>query len=625
MMQWRNFLEHKAYQLRRWSIIMPAEAGSGHPTTCLSAADIVAVLFFYAMRYNPANFHDPNNDRFILSKGHASALLYAAWKEVGVLTEDDVLTYRAFDSVLEGHPTFRFSHTEAATGSLGIGLSIGAGMAINARIDKRDYRTYVLMGDSELAEGSVWEAAAVAAHYELSNMIGILDCNRLGQSGQTMQGHNINKYVQMFSAFGWKTFVVDGHDIAELMHVCDQAREVQGQPSIIIAKTLKGYGVDIAENKEGFHGKPFTKDQLADVLSRLERRFTHAASYTLKEVWTPNLPVHTERAVHIAPEKTVLADPAYQLGDMAATRKVYGQALAALGDVNDRVVALDAEVKNSTYADIFEAKHKERFVQCFIAEQNMVSMAVGLALRGKLAYASTFGAFFTRAHDQIRMAAIGQSNIKLVGSHCGVSIGEDGPSQMALEDIAMMRALPESIVLYPSDAVSTYKLVQQSAHYDKGITYLRTTRAATPVIYADDEEFPIGGCKVIKESDHDHVCVVAAGITLFEALKAYDELLLGEKQVRISIIDLYSVKPLDGETLLRVGRASGNKIVTVEDHYYEGGIGEAVTAAVCCSGIKVHRLAVSGLPRSGKPEELLAYHGIDAHAIVARVRDILWS
>lgn len=623
MTEWLPFLEHKAYNMRKWSIIMPSQAGSGHPTTCLSAADIVAVLFFYAMRFNPDNFHNPNNDRFILSKGHASALLYAAWKEVGVLTQDDLLSYRRLDSVLEGHPTFRFDHTEAATGSLGIGLSIGIGMAINARIDKRDYRTYVLMGDSEIAEGSVWEAASVAAHYELDNVIAILDCNRLGQSSQTMQGHNINRYVQMFGAFGWKTFVVDGHDIAELMHIFDQARQVKGQPSIVIAKTLKGFGIESVENKEGFHGKPFPPEELDDVLARLEKRFSKAASYRAAEQWEPQLSDEQERMVHLAPEKTTLAASTYKKTDSIATRKAYGQALAALGDVNDAVVALDAEVKNSTYAELFEAKHPERFVQSFIAEQNMVSMAVGLALRGKLAYASTFGAFFTRAHDQIRMAAIGQSNIKLVGSHCGVSIGEDGPSQMALEDIGMMRALVDSVVLYPSDAVSTYKLVQEMARYNKGISYLRTTRGAMPVLYDNDEEFVIGGCKVLKESEHDRVCVVGAGVTLYEALKAYDELLLADEQVRICVVDLYSVKPLDIQTLTRVGHASDNKMIVVEDHYREGGIGEAIAAALCCVSIKIYSLAVSGLPRSGKPQELLAYHEIDSHAIIKKVREIV--
>ncbi len=621
----QKFLEHKAYNMRVSSLIQPAQASSGHPTTCLSAADIAAVLFFYAMRYNPRNFHDPNNDRFILSKGHASALLYAAWKEVGVLTEKDLLTYRRIDSPLEGHPTFRFDHTEAATGSLGIGLSIGAGMALAAKLDKRDYYTYVLLGDGETSEGSVWEAVQLAAHYKLDNLIGIIDCNRLGQSDQTMIGHDTKRFEAMFAAFGWQPLVVDGHDVTALMQILDEARTINQKPVMIIAKTIKGYGVDIVEDKQGFHGKALKKDDLQQALAQLKQRFPDAATYKSDFVWQPQLPekpqgpvAHTCKSAAISMPK-----PTYQKDDMIPTRKAYGQALAALGDVCDSVVSLDGEVKNSTYAYLFEDKHPNRFFQCFIAEQNMLSMGVGMDLREKMPFISTFACFFTRAHDQIRMAAIGESKIKLVGSHCGVSIGQDGPSQMGLEDLAMMRALPESIVLYPCDAVSTHKLVEQMARYDKGISYLRTTRAATPVIYDNDEDFPIGGLKVLHHGDYDQVCIVTAGITVFEALKAYDYLALQEKAIYICVVDLYSIKPIDQKALIKIVKTSDNKVITVEDHYPEGGLGEAVRSALSNTSAVVKSLAVNQLPRSGKPEELMALVGIDADAIVKKVQGMV--
>lgn len=617
------FLEHKAYNIRRWSLIQTSEAGSGHPTSCLSAADIVAALFFYAMRYNPRYYNDHHNDRFILSKGHAAPVLYAAWKEVGVLSEDDLLSYRRIDSVLEGHPTLRFPYAEAATGSLGIGLSIGAGEALCAKLDKRDYRVYVLLGDSEMSEGSVWEAIQIAAHYKLNNLIGIIDCNGLGQSTEIMFDHDVNKFARAIEAFGWKTFTIDGHDMKQITHALDQARAVKNVPSMIIAKTFKGYGITQAQSKEGFHGKAFKREELDVVLVELEKKFPKAAAYKETKRWQPRLPKESEHEVQIDRVQIKLPDPTYEQGKPIPTRKAYGQALTALGGICDAVVSLDAEVKNSTFAELFEQKFPDRFFQCFVAEQNMISMAVGFNRRGKMPFASTFGCFMSRAYDQIRMAAIGQSTIHLVGSHAGVSIGEDGPSQMALEDIALMRALPESIVLYPSDAVSTWKLVEQMAKYDKGISYLRTTRGPTPVIYKSDEKFPIGGCKVLRQDKRDKVCVIAAGITLFEALAAYEILAFKDKPIFISIIDLYSIKPLDAGLLTKVAKASGNNIITVEDHYSEGGLGEAVTAALCNEEIHIERLAVNKLPRSGKPEELLAYVGIDREAIVKKVLELV--
>ncbi len=616
-----SFLEQTAYRMREWSLKMTTNAGSGHATSSLSAADIMAVLFFYAMRYDPKNFNNPNNDRFILSKGHAAPILYAAWKEVGQLTEEDLLSYRSFDSVLEGHPTLRFPYAEASTGALGIGLSIGAGESLSAKLDTRSYKTFVLMGDSEISEGCIWEAAQIAAFYKLNNLIGIIDCNRLGQTTPTMEaleGDAPDRFKKMFASFGWEPFIVDGHDIKALMEAMDRARNVSDKPAIIIAKTKKGYGVDLFEDKEGFHGKALKPGQLDEALDQLKKRFPDAAVPSFFQ-WKPTLPEDEPRDIPC--EIGIMKKPAFTMGDEIATRKVYGVALAELGNVCQTVVSLDAEVKNSTYAELFEKAHPDRFFQCFIAEQNMVSMGVGFNRRGKIPFISTFGAFLSRAHDQIRMAAVGNASLRLVGSHAGVSIGQDGPSQMALEDIAMVRALPDSVVLYPSDAVSAYKLVHEMANYDVGISYLRTTRMATPIIYKNDETFEIGGCKVVKQLDADQVCVIGAGVTLFEAIRAHEQ--LAKEGISISVIDLYSIKPLDVETIRSVAKASGKRVVTVEDHYLQGGLGEAVAAALCNDDLHINNLAVTKLPRSGKPAELLADAGIDAAAIMQAVRKLL--
>lgn len=614
-----EFIEHKAYAMRRWSVKATAQAGSGHPTSCLSAADIVAVLFFYAMRYDPYHYGNPDNDRFILSKGHAAPLLYAAWHELGLVTDEEMLSYRRFDSVLEGHPTRRFPYAETATGSLGIGLSIGVGEALCAKLDKRDYRTYVLMGDSESSEGSVWEAVQLAAHYNLDNLVCFIDVNNLGQSSETMLDYHIKRYVDIGTAFGWQVFDVDGHNVKSLMEVIDKAHQVVGKPVMIIAKTVKGYGIDFAAGLQGFHGKAFIGDQEKEALEDLKKNFSGAANYKDDFEWHAPRPHPNAVAYTGATTIIIMEASEYKKGALIATRKAYGTALALLGDVCDAVVSLDAEVKNSTYAEIFEAVHPERFFQCFIAEQNMVGMGIGFDCRGRIPFISTFSSFFSRAHDQIRMAAIGASALRLVGSHCGVSIGQDGPSQMGLEDIAIMRCLPNSVVLYPSDAVSTHKLVEQMARYSDGISYMRTTRMETPVLYDNDVEFPIGGCKVLRKSEQDVACVVGAGVTLHEALKAHE--ILAKENVFISVIDLYSIKPLDVATVISVARASGNKIITVEDHYPEGGIGEAVTTALRNEGIAIHSLAVTHLARSGKPEQLLAFESIDAAAIVKAVKN----
>lgn len=616
----KKFLEHKAYKMRVESLQMTTQAGSGHPTSALSAADIVAALFFYAMRFDPENIKNPNNDHFILSKGHAVPILYAAWKELGQLTQDELLTYRRFGSPLEGHPTARLEYVEAATGSLGIGLSIGAGKALADRLDKRENYTYVLMGDSEITEGSIWEAAEIAAYYKLSHLVGIVDCNRLGQSTETIHGWHAQRYAQKFEAFGWKTLVIDGHDMLQIASALDKARASQDHPTMIIAKTIKGYGVDRVENKEGFHGKVFSKKELEEILPQMEARFASAAANGNSFHWQPNLPlaknIEQDKKEHIE-----IHPMNYKKGELIATRMAYGQALAHLGAASKRIVVLDAEVKNSTFADIFEQKYPERFFQCFIAEQNMVSMGVGFARSNKLPFISTFACFLTRAHDQIRMAAIDQSALKMCGSHAGVSIGQDGPSQMGLEDIAMMRAIPESIVLYPSDAPSTQALMEHMANYDKGISYLRTTREKTPVIYDENEAFEIGGCKVLYSTTADNLLVIAAGITLHEALKAREQLL--QEGISVAVIDLYSIKPLDISTLEKVAKTSANRIITVEDHYLQGGLGQAVTCALANKGIEIHCLAVTQLPMSGKPEELLKWAGIDAAAIIAKAKQVI--
>lgn len=611
-----DFLNHIAYNMRVSSLKMTTQAGSGHPTSALSAADLVAALFFHTMNFDLKDPYNPNNDRFILSKGHASPVLYAVWKELGVISEQELMTYRHFDSVLEGHPTPRFSRAEAATGSLGQGLSIGVGMALSARLDAFDFYTYVMLGDSECAEGSIWEAAELAGFNKLDNLVAILDCNRLGQSTETMEGHHAVDFAARFTAFGWYALVVDGHDMREILEAFEQAKKIKGQPTIIIAKTWKGYGVDKAENKNGFHGKVFKPEELPEILKTMQQRF---AAFVKKPdfVWKPHLPRKHDKKIKSLPIK--LDNPSYAKGEKIATRKVYGKTLTLVGQKSEDIVSLDAEVKNSTYAELFEEQFPQRFIQCFVAEQNMVGMAVGLAARGKIPFVSTFGAFFTRAFDQIRMAAIGRSPLRLVGSHCGVSIGQDGPSQMALEDIAMMRSIYGSVILYPCDAVSAYKLVEIMANHNTSISYLRTTRAETNVIYEPSQKFEIGGCSVIKQSDHDQACIVAAGITLFEALVAYEK--LAQENIFVTVIDLYSIKPLDSSTLLKAARKAGNLIITVEDHYLEGGLGEAVTSALKNTGITIFSLAVTKLPHSGKPEELLAFEGINAQAIIAMVKD----
>ena len=608
----KNLLQRKATNLRIHSILSTSESGSGHPTTCLSAADIVSALFFHAMRYDRTNAQNPNNDRFILSKGHAAPLLYAAYAEAGIIPTDDVLTLRQIDSILEGHPTPRFEWTEVATGSLGQGLSLGLGMALNGKyLDKSDYRVYVLLGDGETAEGGVWEAAALASHYKLNNLIGIVDVNALGQSQRTMHAFDIDTYCSRFESFGWQAIGIDGHDFDEILPALNQAKTSTEKPTMIVAKTYKGKGVSFLENEDNWHGKAVPKgEQLDQALSELGTLQT-------------DLPINIQEPSPIngnSPTPIECAPPNYADDEEVATRGGYGTGLAKLGSANPNVVALDGDTKNSTYAEQFMELFPDRFFEMFIAEQNLVGAGIGLAKRGKIPFVSTFAAFLSRAYDQIRMSAISQANIKYAGSHCGVSIGEDGPSQMGLEDIAMFRAIPEAVVLYPSDAIAAERLVAEAATH-QGIVYIRTSRPKTPILYDADESFPIGGCKVVRESSQDKVTVVAAGVTLHETLKA--QAILAADGILIRIIDLYSLKPVDTETLVDAANDTNNTLITVEDHYPEGGLGDAVLDAVATKGIHVHKLAVTGIPRSGKPDELLEHHGISANAIVQKVKDIV--
>lgn len=608
----KNLLKRKATNLRIHSILSTSEAGSGHPTTCLSAADIVSALFFHTMRYDSTDAQNPNNDRFVLSKGHAAPLLYAAYAEAGIIPADDLLTLRQIDSILEGHPTPRFDWTEVATGSLGQGLSLGLGMALNGKyLDKSDYRVYVLLGDGETAEGGVWEAAALASHYKLNNLIGIVDVNALGQSQRTMYAHDIDTYCSRFEAFGWQTIGIDGHAFDEILPALEKAKTSTDKPTMIVAKTYKGKGVSFLENEDNWHGKAVSKgEELDKALAELGPLHTDVPI----QIETPN-PIENQ-----AFPITACEPPEYAPDEEVATRGGYGTGLAKLGAANPNVVALDGDTKNSTYAEQFMERFPDRFFEMFIAEQNLVGAGIGLAKRGKIPFVSTFAAFLSRAYDQIRMSAISQANIKYVGSHCGVSIGEDGPSQMGLEDIAMFRAIPDSVVLYPSDAVAAECLVAEAAAH-QGIVYIRTSRPKTAILYDTADTFPIGGCKVIHQSADDKVTIVAAGVTLHEAIKAYD--ILAEDGINVRIIDLYSVKPIDTETLLAAASETNNTLITVEDHYPEGGLGDAVLDAVATADIRVHKLAVTGIPRSGKPEELLELHGISTNAIVQKVKDVI--
>jgi transketolase len=605
-------LRNIATRLRIDSVRSTTEAGSGHPTSCCSAADIAAAIFFSEMRYDPRNPTNADNDRFVLSKGHAAPLLYAAWAEAGIIRREDLLSLRRFDSDLEGHPTPRLPWVDVATGSLGQGICAAIGIALNARRITSDYRTYVLLGDGEIAEGSVWEAAHAAVHENLDSLCGIVDVNGLGQSRASLWNHDINAYVARWQSFGWQVIAIDGHDMDAILSAFDQARATRGRPTMIVAKTIKGKGISFVEGKPGWHGKPLKKGDEAD----------RAVAELEKQLVPEELPAAQPRPRQVPrpPAKPLapLGPPSYALGDRVATREAFGDAITRLGANDDRIVALDADVGNSTFSEKFEKQNPQRFFEAYIAEQVMIGAAMGLAARGAIPFPSTFAAFLTRASDFIRMAAISNNNIKMAGSHAGVSIGEDGPSQMALEDLAMMRAQPNIAVLYPCDAVSTDRLVERMA-YHSGPAYMRTTRPKTPVIYGPDDTFHIGGLNVLREAGSDVATVIAAGVTVYEALEAHEQ--LGKQGVTIRVIDLYSVQPIDTATLVRCARETKGRLITVEDHYVAGGIGDAVAAAVAGHGFTVHRLAVREIPRSGAPEQLLDYYGISARHIVEAVTE----
>lgn len=610
MAQQTEQLRDLARQLRIDAIRCSSAAGSGHPTSSLSAADLIAVLMGNHLRYDFNDPENPANDHLIFSKGHASPLIYAMFRAAGAISDEELMSFRRFGSRLQGHPTPLIPWIDVATGSLGQGLPIAAGVALaGKRLDKLPYRVWCILGDSETAEGSVWEALAFAAHEGLDNLVAIVDVNRLGQRGPTMLGWDMEAYAARGRAFGWQTRIVDGHNLEEIDAAYQWAVTGDGAPRLILAKTVKGKGVSFIEDQPGWHGKPMNAAEEQRALAELGAR----PDLTVKPAIRPRAMPATA-ATATAPDL-----PRYPVGEGVATRSAYGDALKAVGAAWPQAVALDAEVSNSTYSEKFKAAFPERFVETYIAEQQMVAAAVGLQVRGYIPFASTFAAFLARAYDFVRMAAISGANIRLVGSHAGVSIGEDGPSQMALEDLAMFRAVHGSTVLHPCDANQTAALVAAMAVMP-GIVYLRTIRGKTAVIYDAGEPFPIGGSRVLRRSAQDHVTIVACGSTVEEALAA-EESLRGEG-IAARVIDCYSVKPIDVDTLAEAARETG-AIITVEDHWPEGGLGDAVLEGLAATGAPlppVRKLAVRGMPGSGTPEELRDAAGISAQHIVAAAR-----
>ena len=610
-------LQDKATQLRIDSVRATTAAGSGHPTSCASAADIVSVLFFSVMRFDPRNPGSPGNDVFVLSKGHAAPLLYSAWAEAGAFDREELLRLRTFHSDLEGHPTPRLPFVPVATGSLGQGLSAAVGIAFDLQeLQHRGQRVYVLMGDGETAEGSVWEAAQWAAFRRLNNLCATIDINRLGQSQPTMLEHDVAAHRRRWEAFGWQALPVDGHDIPALLGAYEQAAKTHDRPTVVLARTFKGRGLGQIENAEGWHGRALDRETADKVIAQLHKQL-HATNGH----WEPNLPRPASIRQQDEQRGRSGAKPPYEVGGKeVATRKGFGDGLAALGQADPRIVVLDGDVKNSTYTEEFEKVASPRFLECYIAEQNMTGMAMGLAARGRVAFAATFACFLARAYDFIRMAAISHLNVKLVGTHAGVSIGEDGPSQMGLEDLAMMCAEPNFTVLYPADATSAWRATWLLADHS-GPCYLRIGRPASPVLYGPDEAFAVGKSKVLRRSANDLALIVAAGVTVPEALRAHE--VLAERGIHVRVIDLFSVQPVDRDELIRSARDSGRIVITVEDHYLHGGIGDVVFQALAEERIRGYKLAVTEIPRSGKPRELLEKFGIDSTRIVSTVQAAL--
>lgn len=611
-------LKDIAHKLRIHSITSTQASKSGHPTSCASIAEIMSVLFFNTMRYKISAPRDASSDRFILSKGHAAPILYAAWAEAGLFPTSDLMNLRKIDSDLEGHPTPRLNFVDVGTGSLGQGVAVACGMAyIGKVIDKADYRTYVLVGDGESAEGSIWESLHFAGHYKLDNLCVIFDVNRLGQSEATSLQHQMEVYRKRLDAFGFNAIVVDGHDVDELCKAFFEASVTKDRPTAIVAKTYKGKHFPNIEDLENWHGKPLGENA-NEVIQHLQSLIRNAGPV---QIAPPSPQKESAKKVNIS-NVQLATPPAYKLGESVATRLAYGTALAKIAMNNDRVIALDGDTKNSTYSDKLKKAFPERFIECFIAEQNLVGVAIGAACRDRtVAFVSTFATFFTRAFDQIRMGAISQTNVNFVGSHCGVSIGEDGPSQMGLEDIAMFRTIPGSTVFYPSDAVSTERAVELAAN-TKGVCFIRTSRPNTAVLYENNEPFQVGKAKVVKQSANDTVLLIGAGVTLYEALNAATE--LEKSGVHARVLDPFTIKPIDKEAIVQNAAQCGGRIVVVEDHYKQGGVGEAVMSAVADQrNVVVKHLGVEQVPRSGPPTVLIDMFGISARCIVAAVNDVL--
>ncbi|XP_013777919.1 transketolase-like [Limulus polyphemus] len=610
-------LKDIANKLRIHSIRATNAGKSGHPTSCCSMAEIMSVLFFHTMRYKVSEPRNASSDRFVLSKGHAAPILYAAWAEAGLFPIDDLLNLRKIDSDLEGHPTPRLNFVDVATGSLGQGLSCAAGMAYTGKyFDKASYRVYCVIGDGEAAEGSIWEALSFAGKYKLDNLVAIFDINRLGQSEPTAFQHEMELYQGRLESFGFNAYVIDGHDVEALCKAFHEASATKDKPTAVLAKTFKGKGIREIEDQENWHGKPLG-DKADDAINAILKLVSNQGPPQL----CPQKPLKEDAPVVDISNISLSEPPTYNIGDKVATRLAYGTALTKLGHNCDRVVAMDGDTKNSTFSDKFRKAFPDRYVECYIAEQNLVGMAIGCSTRGRtVPFVSTFAAFFTRAFDQLRMGAISQVNIKCAGSHAGISIGEDGPSQMALEDLAMFRSLPNATVFYPSEAVSAERACELAAQ-TQGICFIRTSRPATAVLYSNDEKFEIGKAKVVKNSDSDQVLVIGAGVTLHEALKAADQ--LAQQGINIRVMDLFTVKPIDKTGILKNAAECGGRIITVEDHYPEGGLGDAVSEVVSMErNIIQKRLAVRDIPRSGPPDVLLDMFGISAKCIEKAVKEI---
>jgi len=610
-------LKDAATRLRIHSVECTAAAGSGHPTSCSSMAETIACLYFQVMHYDNDKPKDASNDRFILSKGHCAPILYAAHAMSGLFPIEEIQKLRKIDSDLEGHPTPRLNFIDVATGSLGQGLSVACGMAyVGKFIDKASYRTYCLMGDGESMEGNVWEAINFAGYYKLDNLCAIIDVNRLGQSDPAPLQHDMAQYKARMESFGFHAIVVDGHDVGALLKAFDEAAATKGKPTILLCKTFKGkdFGPEI-ENLMGWHGKALG-NKSADVVKHLRKKLLFPKFEP--QVWKPIVDAPEVSLANIK----LTEPPAYKKGDTLATRQAYGTALVKIGKNNPRVVGLDGDMKNSTFSQELRKLYPERHVECFICEQNLAGVGIGMACRDRcVAFISTFACFFTRAFDNFRMGVISQTNINVAGSHCGISIGEDGPSQMALEDIAMFRTLPGATVFYPSDAVATERAVELAAN-KKGVCYIRLSRPATEIFYDNNEQFEIGKAKIVFKSVYDKVLVIAAGITLSQAIPAIQN--LAKKGIHARLMDPFTIKPIDAEAIIANAKECGGRILVVEDHYPEGGIGDAVAEVISEKrDIVLRKQCVREVPRSGPPMVLLEKYGIGTNCIMKGVEDML--